>query len=188
MGIPIKPQVTGRVLNVGVTPGAANARIELENTSAARVKEMFLTQPADRFFKGAKTWMRERTSQGGQQFLENPLLPVPIMFTTISPHEHGIKGEFVGLISGGGNLRIWDENGKTYIEEMGTKIHLLNPMDLPPWKLAEAMPLFGMFARGMRRAASAVIDTPLAMVHAALISRDNATTIVRTLNEMEHRV
>lgn len=181
------PPVTGRVRSIGVSPGVAKSRIELENTSAAQVKEMFLTQPAGKFFKGAQTWMRERTQQGGQQFLENPLFPVPIMFTTISPTEQGIKGEFVGAINGGGPLRIWDEHGKTYIEELGTAIHLLNPTDLPPWKLAEAIPFFGMFARGMRRAANAVIDTPLALVHAALVSHDNAQTIVATLNEMKRR-
>lgn len=181
------PPVTGRVQSIGVGAGVAKSRIELENTSAAQVKEMFLTQPAGKFFKGAQTWMRERTPQGGQQFLENPLFPVPIMFTSIQPTEQGIRGEFVGAINGGGPLRIWDEGGKTFIEEVGTAIHLLNPTDLPPWQLAEAVPLFGMFARAMRRATNAVIDTPLALVHAALVSHDNAQTIVATLNEMQRR-
>jgi hypothetical protein len=180
-------QVTGRVQKIGVSVGTAHARIELEGTSAALVKQMFLTEAPDKFFPSAKSWLRERTKEGGQQFLENPLFPVPIMFSQINPNDEGVKGHLVGLISGGGQLRIWDEGGRTYIEEVATKIHLLNPTDLPPWKLAEAVPVFGMFARGMRRATNAVIDTPLALVHAALISHDNAQTIVRTLNEMQSR-
>ena len=182
------PPVTGRVVRTSVEGGRAKALLELEGTSAAVVREMFLTRPAKEFFPGAKTWFEARTREGGQQFLENPLFGVPIMFTQINPTDKGhAKGEFVGLINGEAPLRIWDENGKTFIEELGTQVHPLTPMDLPPWKLAEAMPLFGMFARGMRQATHAVIGAPLAAVHASLIARDNAQTICRTLTEMQRR-
>ena len=60
-------QVTGRVLDSSVKNGKAKALLEFEGTSAAMVKEMFLTQPANKFFPGARSWMSFTYARCGQK-------------------------------------------------------------------------------------------------------------------------
>lgn len=177
--------VRGKVVSTGVVGGTARSRIELEGTTAAEVKRMFLEEPPGNFFRGAADYARRATEDGGQSFFENPLGGPPVMYTHLRPTADGIAGSFDGLIHGEAPVRITQEGSKTIIEETGTAARP-NLGALPPQALLESIPLFGRVARTMRRATENAIGTGLAAVHASIVGADGARTIVDTLNRRQH--
>jgi hypothetical protein len=177
----VKPQgIQARVVSAGVRQGTAVSRLEVEGSSVADVRELFLhSQPSD-FFPGASSFRRHSTPDGGQQFLENPLGGPPIMHTTISPTDQGIEGRFQGLMYGQAPLSIFEQGGKVIIEETGTIARpnlRFNPLQIA----AEAVPFFGAIPRVARELTEFALGTGLAAVHAYKVRQDDGRTIARSL-------
>lgn len=171
-------RVVGRVEHAGVdADGNAVARIRLTNTTPEKVAEMFLHDDPKAFFPTAHSYLRRPTESGGQQMLENPKMPGPIMHTRIEPDGTGPSGElrvrsqFSGLVVGGSELTIRrDANGDVLLEE---KTRVLPNYRMPGVGLmldvAEKVPFAGTFAslgRSMMDAMAGVGGRFLAALHA----------------------
>lgn len=188
-------RVRGKVEHAGVDrDGNAVSRIRLTNTSPEKVAEMFLTDDPKDFFPSAHAYLRRPTTTGGQEMLENPKMPGPIMHTRIEPDGRGPNGElrvrstFGGLVTGGSELTIRrDENGDTILDE---KTAVRPNYRLPGVGLmidvAEKVPVMGAFAtlgRHMMDELAGAGGRFLAAVHAREVPNGAIRAMEETLTK-----
>jgi hypothetical protein len=173
--------VTGEVLGHWVdVRGHARAQLRFTGVSVKNVVEMFTKEDLRSFFPTARSFGRHATADGGQAMLENPMPGPPIMYTVISPDEHGIHSTFVGLVHGGSKVNVSDDgHGGVLLDEDTAVTPALS--DIPGEKLLESVPLFGTFQRLGREVLEYAGGVALAGLHQALVPRLAIHAMVATL-------